>query len=163
MPDSSIGRRLREGFFTIAPTIDELAQKLGLEPAALTATIERFNGQCASGIDEDFGRGKSMADRYYGDDAFQPNPCMAPLIKAPFYAIPVFPGDLGTKGGLVTDAHARVLNEHGEVIEGLYAAGNTSAAVMGPTYPGAGGTIGPALTFGFLAAEHAAGFGAPSV
>ena len=92
----------------------------------------------------------------YGDRRVTPNPCLRALTQAPFYAIPVFPGELGTKGGLVTDPQARVLREDGSVIAGLYAAGNTTAAVMGPTYPGAGGTIGPALTFGMLAAEAAA-------
>ena len=108
------------------------------------------------GKDLDFGRGESAADRYYGDDRVTPNPCMAPLTKAPYYAIPLFPGDLGTKGGLTTDADGRVLKENGQAIAGLYAAGNTSASVMGRTYPGAGGTIGPALCYGFLAAEAAA-------
>ena len=96
-----------------------------------------------------------MADRYYGDPRVGPNPCLAPIDRGPFYAIEVFQGDLGTKGGLKTDAGARVLDEAGAVIGGLYAAGNCSSAVMGRTYPGAGGTIGPALTFGFLAAEGA--------
>ena len=157
MPDSRISKKYTEGFFRIAPTLDGLAEKIGVDAEALKATVERFNGLCADGVDTDFGRGESLADRYYGDDAFQPNPCMAPIIEAPYYAIPVFPGDLGTKGGLVTDPNGRVLREDGSAIEGLYAAGNTSAAVMGPTYPGAGGTIGPALCFGFLAAETAAG------
>ena len=87
-----------------------------------------------------------MAVPLDGDDAFQPNPCKGKIVEAPFYAIPVFHGDLGTKGGLVTDKDARVLREDGSVIRGLYAAGNSSASVMGPTYPGAGGTIGPALS-----------------
>ena len=156
MPDARISRRLREGFFTKAESVAALADKLQLDGDALQATLERWNGMCANGVDEDFGRGNSLADRYYGDDAFQPNPCMAAIVEAPFYAIPVYPGDLGTKGGLVTDPGARVLNEQGQAIAGLFAAGNTSAAVMGPTYPGAGGTIGPALVFGMLAAETAA-------
>ena len=155
-PDHRISKRFSEGFFRIAPSLDALAEKLELDSAALRDTIQSWNAMCETGVDSDFGRGDSLADRYYGDDAFQPNPCMAQLVEAPFYAIPVFPGDLGTKGGLVTDPQGRVLREDGSTIPGLYAAGNTSAAVMGPTYPGAGGTIGPALCFGFLAAEAAA-------
>ncbi|HEX7670765.1 MAG TPA: FAD-binding protein, partial [Polyangiaceae bacterium] len=96
-------------------------------------------------------------DRYYSASKIRPNSCLAPLVEAPFYAIEVFPGDLGTKGGLVTDASARVLDERGSPIPGLYATGNCSASVMGNSYPGAGGTIGPAMTFGYLAARHAVG------
>ncbi len=155
-PDHRISRRLREGFFTKADTLEALAAKLELDASALQETVTRFNGMAVKGVDEDFGRGKSLADRYYGDRRVKPNASLAPIVKAPFYAIPVFPGDLGTKGGLVTDAGARVLDKSGAIIPGLYAAGNCSAAVMGPTYPGAGGTIGPALTFGFIAAEQAA-------
>ena len=110
-----------------------------------------------AGVDADYGRGTSASDQYYGDPRVKPNPCMAPLNSGPYYAIPVFPGDLGTKGGLITDAAARVLNADGHIIPGLFAAGNASASMMGRTYPGAGGTIGPALTFGFLAAETASG------
>lgn len=155
MPDHRLPRKLREKFLTKAPTLRELAAKIGVPADALEATIERFNGFAVTGKDEDFGRGESASDRYYGDDRVRPNPCLAPLKKGPFYAIPLFPGDLGTKGGVVTDVHARVLDERGAVIAGLYAAGNTSASIMGRSYPGAGGTIGPALCFGFLAAEAA--------
>ncbi|NCG20183.1 MAG: FAD-binding protein [Rhodobacterales bacterium] len=155
-PDHRISRRLREEFFTKADSLDALAQTLELDADVLQATVTRFNGMAVSGVDEDFCRGESLADRYYGDRRVKPNASLAPIVKAPFYAIPVYPGDLGTKGGLVTDASARVLDKDGAAIPGLYAAGNCSAAVMGPTYPGAGGTIGPALTFGFLAAESAA-------
>src|SRR5688572_10016986 len=99
------------------------------------------------GEDEDFHRGESVYDRYYGDPRITPNPCLAPIDKPPFYAVEMVPGDIGTKGGLVTDAHARVLRADGTVIEGLYAAGNNSASVMGRSYAGAGATIGPAMTF----------------
>jgi 3-oxosteroid 1-dehydrogenase len=156
MPDASLSKRLREGFLVRADTVEALAEKLGLEPAALRATIDRFNAMADRGVDEDFGRGVSKNDTYYADPRVQPNPSLRALRQAPFYAIRIWPGDLGTKGGLVTDAGARVLDPAGRPIPGLYAAGNTSAAVMGETYPGAGGTIGPAMTFGFLAAESAA-------
>ena len=132
------------------------AEKLGLDAEAVASTVARFNGFADAGVDEDFQRGAYAVDRYYTDRRVTPNPSLRALRKAPYYAIPVFPGDLGTKGGLVTDAAARVLDQQGQPIAGLYAAGNTSSAVMGPSYPGAGGTIGPALCFGFLAAEAAA-------
>ena len=109
----------------------------------------------AAGVDEDFGRGNTLSDRYYSDDRVGSNPCLGALGDGPFYAIPVYPGDLGTKGGLVTDTGARVLTDQGAVVPGLFAVGNCAASVMGRTYPGAGGTIGPALTFGLLAAEAA--------
>ncbi len=155
VPDSRTPRKFTNDFMRRSGSLEELAGKIGVEAGALRATVERFNAQARSGRDEDFGRGESMADRYYGDPRVSPNPCLAPIDRGPFYAIEVFQGDLGTKGGLKTDAGARVLDEAGAVIEGLYAAGNCSSAVMGRTYPGAGGTIGPALTFGFLAAEGA--------
>lgn len=157
MPDSQLGRRLREGFFIKAGSMDELAEKCELDREKLLQTISRFNEMCDKGVDEDFQRGEAHYDRYYADHTVTPNPTMRALRKGPFYAIRVYPGDLGTKGGLVTDVDARVLTESGDAVPGLYAAGNTSASVMGPTYPGAGGTIGPALTFGFLAAEAACG------
>ncbi len=155
-PDSSLPRRLRHGFLKKGRSLAELAQKLGVDPQGLEAEIQRFNAFAEQGKDQDFGRGDSLYDRYYSDSKIKPNPSLAPIVEAPFYAIEVWPGDLGTKGGLVTDIDARVLREDGSVIEGLYATGNCSAAVMGNTYPGAGGTIGPAMTFGFAAALHAA-------
>lgn len=156
MPDSRTPRRYRKGFLRKAGTLEELAGMLELDAAALQATVERFNVQADKGKDEDFGRGDSASDRYYGDPRVEPNPCLHRIAKAPFYAIPVYPGDLGTKGGLVTDLGGRVLREDGSAIDGLFAAGNCAASMMGRTYPGAGGTIGPALTFGFVAAETAA-------
>ena len=120
----------------------------------LKETTERFNGFAASGVDEDFGRGKSGYDHYYGDPTNKPNPSLGPVAKGPFYAVKMVPGDLGTKGGANTDVHGRVLREDGSVIDGLYAAGNASSPVMGHTYAGPGATIGPALVFGYLAVEH---------
>jgi len=158
MPDNRIPRRFRDGgYLHRAETLDELAKNLGLPAAALKETIDRFNVSAVKGEDPEFNRGWSAQDRYYGHPSVKPNCSLGPVAKPPFYAVEIFPGDLGTKGGLVTDLHSRVLRKGGsEVIEGLYAAGNTAASVMGRTYPGAGGTIGPALTFGFLAAESAA-------
>jgi 3-oxosteroid 1-dehydrogenase len=155
MPDHRLSRKLRTQFLVRAGSVAELADKIGVPADGLKATIERFNGFANAGKDADFRRGESASDRYYGDDRVLPNPCLAPIEKSPFYAIALFPGDLGTKGGLRTDLHARVLDERSRVIPGLYAAGNTTASIMGRGYPGAGGTIGPALCFGFLGAEAA--------
>lgn len=148
---------LESGVIVTASTLDELADKTGLPADAFKATVTRFNGFARSGVDEDFKRGQSAYDRYYGDPTNKPNPNLGEISHAPFYAAKLVPGDLGTKGGIVTDVHGRALRDDGSVIEGLYAAGNVSAPVMGHTYPGPGGTIGPAMTFGYLAALHLAG------
>lgn len=127
-----------------------------MDPARLRATVDRFNGFARAGVDDDYGRGKSAYDRYYGDPTVTPNPNLGPLEKGPFTAYRVVIGDLGTKGGVLGDEHARALREDGSVIEGLYAAGNNSASVMGRTYPGPGSTIGPASVFGLRAVRHMA-------
>jgi len=134
-----------------AGTLADLAGQIGVAADGLAGTAARFNAFAAAGKDEDFGRGDSAYDRYYGDPRCRPNPNLAPIAQPPFYAIKIVPGDLGTKGGLRTDERARVLREDGSAIAGLYAAGNASAAVMGRSYAGAGATIGPAMTFGYLA------------
>jgi 3-oxosteroid 1-dehydrogenase len=139
-----------------APTIEELAGLIGVPAEGLAASVQRFNAAARAGRDEDFGRGDSAYDRYYGDPTL-PNPCLNELVKAPYYAAKLVPGDLGTKGGLVTDEHSRVLREDGSIIDGLYATGNTSASVMGNEYAGPGATIGPSITFGWVAARHATG------
>jgi 3-oxosteroid 1-dehydrogenase len=137
-----------------------LAAAAGVDADGLVKSVARFNEFAAAGKDSDFGRGDSAYDRYYGDPRL-PNPNLAALDRPPFYAVKVVPGDLGTKGGLVTDARARVLRPDGTVIDGLYAAGNASAAVMGRSYAGAGATIGPAMTFGYLAVRDMAVTPAP--
>ncbi|MGW3963259.1 3-oxosteroid 1-dehydrogenase [Amycolatopsis sp. NPDC005003] len=136
-----------------ASTVQGLATQIGVPSAALKSTVDRFNGFARSGVDSDFRRGASAYDHYYTDPAVSPNSCLAPLRAAPYYALRLVPGDLGTKGGMRTDARARVLRPDGSVIRGLYAAGNASAAVMGHSYAGAGSTIGPAMTFGYIAAN----------
>lgn len=157
MPDKQLPRRYRDGNYLYkADTLDELCKQLNIPPETTKATIARFNEHARKGEDPDFNRGWSAQDRYYGDPNVKPNCALGPVETGPFYAVQIYPGDLGTKGGVVTDQHARVLKEDGQPIDGLYAAGNSTASVMGRTYPGAGGTIGPALTFGFLAAEDAA-------
>jgi 3-oxosteroid 1-dehydrogenase len=135
-----------------APTLAELAPQPGVDAEGLAKTVARFNEFAETGRDADFGRGDSAYDHYYGDPRNRPNPNLGPLARPPFYAVKIVPGDLGTKGGMRIDARARVLRPDGTVIPGLYAAGNASAAVMGRSYAGAGATIGPAMTFGYLAA-----------
>ncbi|MGW0247339.1 3-oxosteroid 1-dehydrogenase [Nocardia goodfellowii] len=144
------------GIIKRADTLEALAGQIGVPADKLTATVRRFNGFARAGHDADYGRGESAYDRYYGDPTVRPNPCLAPIDQGPFYAVEMVPGDLGTKGGLVTDEHSRVLRADGAAIPGLYAAGNNSAAVMGNSYAGAGATIGPAMVFGYLAAQHLA-------
>jgi 3-oxosteroid 1-dehydrogenase len=148
---------MRRDLLKQASTITELAGKIGVDPAGLAATVERFNGFAKTGKDEDFNRGENSYDLLYGDIRIKPNPCLAPVAEPPFYAIEIHPGDIGTKGGLLTDDNARVVGEDGLPIQGLYAIGNCSASVTGRYYPGAGATLGPAMTFGFLAARHIAG------
>jgi 3-oxosteroid 1-dehydrogenase len=138
-------------------TLDALAASIGVPAAALRTTVDRFNSQARRGEDPDFHRGDSAYDHYYTDPSVLPDSCLAPLWLPPYHAFRIVPGDLGTKGGLRTDARARVLREDGSVIRGLYAAGNVSAAVMGHSYAGAGSTIGPAMTFGYIAARDIAG------
>jgi 3-oxosteroid 1-dehydrogenase len=138
-------------------SLASLAEAIGVDGAGLAKTVARFNEFAAAGRDPDFQRGDSAYDRYYGDPRCRPNPNLAPLAKAPYYAVKIVPGDLGTKGGLRTDARARVLRPDESVIPGLYAAGNVSASVMGHSYAGAGATIGPAMTFGYIAVRDAAG------
>ncbi|GAA5169415.1 3-oxosteroid 1-dehydrogenase [Pseudonocardia eucalypti] len=151
------GRWHKAGAVFTADTLDELATKIGLPGEALQATINQFNQYARNGRDEDFHRGDSAYDRYYGDPKCRPNPCLAPLEVGPFHAVRIVPGDLGTKGGLNVDERSRVLREDGSPIPGLYAAGNASSALMGHSYAGAGATIGPAMVGGYLAAHDLAG------
>jgi 3-oxosteroid 1-dehydrogenase len=157
-PRKPLPRRwYRSGAAFRADSLAGLAAQISVSPDGLAKTVQKFNDFARAGRDEDFGRGDSAYDHYYGDPHCKPNPNLAPLAQPPFYAIKIVPGDLGTKGGLRTDERARVLRADGSVIDGLYAAGNTSALVMGRSYAGAGATIGPAMTFGYLAALDAAG------
>jgi len=142
----------RAGVVLRADSLAELAGLIGVPADGLAKTVQKFNEYARTGKDGDFGRGDSAYDRYYGDPNCKPNPNLAPLAQPPYYAIQIVPGDLGTKGGLRTDERARVLRANGSAIDGLYAAGNTSAMVMGRSYAGPGATIGPAMTFGYLAA-----------
>ena len=153
-PDSQIPKKwFDEGFVAKAETIRELADMLGIDADGLEETIGKMNHYAETGKDEDFGRGDSAYDRYYADPAIKPNPCLAPIAKAPFYAMRIEAGDFGTLGGLDTDTSARVKKADGGVFEGLFAVGNCSAAIL-PTYPGPGATLGPAMTMAYQAACH---------
>lgn len=145
-----------EGISVKASTLADLASKTGMDPQVLRESIERFNGFARAGIDGDFGRGNSAYDRYYGDPTVHPNPNLGSIERGPFMAYRVVLGDLGTKGGVLTDTEGRALREDGTVIEGLYSSGNNSASVMGNTYPGPGATIAPAAVFGLRAARDMA-------
>src|SRR5947209_7207708 len=136
-------------------TWDEMAAKIEVPARQLSETASRFNELARTGHDDDFNRGDSVYDNYYGDPTL-PNPNLHPLGKPPYYAFRIVLGDLGTSGGLRVDEHARVLRPDGTVVGGLYAVGNASAPVMGRSYAGAGATIGPAMTFGYVAAKHLA-------
>ncbi len=137
-------------------TLEGLAEKLGVSPVNLHSTVERFNRHALTGCDEDFKRGDSLYDRFYGDPSHLPNPNLGTLGRPPFYGLEVHPGAIGTKGGPRVDVEARVLHVEGHVIPGLYAAGNVMAGITGRGYPGAGSTIGVAMTWGFIAGTHAA-------
>jgi succinate dehydrogenase/fumarate reductase flavoprotein subunit len=146
----------------VADTVEELAAVAGIDAEALTAQVERFNRFAAKGVDEDFHRGESRHDRHYGDATHSPNPCLGALEQAPFYAIPVIVGTLGTRGGLRTDTRGRVLDNAGAPLAGLYACSNAMAAATGGGYPGAGGTLGPNLTSGYIAGSDIAAHREPA-
>ncbi len=147
-----IGRHLKSGYLKQGQTLAELATTIGITPAALEATVAQFNAKAESGEDPQFGKGSTAYNRFQGDSLVTPNPCVAPLKTGPFYAIKLVVGDIGTFAGLVTDERTRVLDSARKPIKGLYAVGNDAASIMGGNYPGAGITLGPALTFGYVAA-----------
>jgi 3-oxosteroid 1-dehydrogenase len=156
MPGQIPQQWLDSGYLVAAASIQELAQKCGIDGQALERTVQRFNGFCRTGVDEDYGRGGRAFDRAHGDPTIKPNPNLGAIEQAPFYAVRMYPGDVGTAGGIVTDEHARVLRTDGSVVTGLYATGNCTASVVGRCYPGAGASIGAAFVFGYIAARHAA-------
>lgn len=156
MPDWKIPKDQWDHYIFKADTIDALAAKIHLPSDQLKQTVANMNRYAQSGIDPEFGRGSNDYDRMFGDANVTPNPCLGPINKAPYYAVLINLGDLGTKGGLKCDAKARVVDASGQPIGNLYAAGNNSGSPFGNLYPGAGGTIGPAMTFGFIAANDIA-------
>lgn len=149
----------RQGYLKRADSIGELATRIDVDPAALSATVERWNAFVDKGVDEDFHRGEREYDLWLGDPYHGPNKALGKIGKGPFYAVNVVPGDVSTYGGAVIDEHGRVVRADGTPIEGLYAAGVSTASIMGNVYPGAGASIGPSMTFGYIAAKHAAGLG----
>jgi succinate dehydrogenase/fumarate reductase flavoprotein subunit len=156
------GRRLApflaDGYLTQASTLDELATKLGIDKAGLADSVARINRYAQTGVDPDFQRGTTDYQRANGDATWTgPNPCLGPIARAPFYAVRLYPGDIGAATGLVTDTSARVLDHDDQPIGGLYACGNDMQSVMGGVYPGPGITLGPGLAFAYLAGRHAAG------
>jgi len=147
-------RRLeRDGYLISAPDLRSLANILKIDEGGLVNTVNRVNSFCASGRDQDFGKGESPYNRYMGDPEIQPNPCLGPIVAPPFYAVQIWPGDLGTSAGLVTNERGQVLRDDGRPISGLFAAGNDMNSVTAGAYPGSGGTIGPALTFAMITAQ----------
>ena len=146
---------LADGYLTKGATLQELAQKLGIDKDGLEATVARFNDLATKGVDEDFHRGETVYERANGDAMHGPNPTMRPLGPGPFYAVKLYPGDIGAATGLVTNENAQLLRKDGSVIEGLYAAGADMNSIMGGVYPGPGITIGPGIVFGSIAATHA--------
>ncbi len=151
-----LGSHLRSGYLIEGATLQELGQNAGVDPAQLERTVEEFNSDARRGRDPRFGRGDTSYNRYNGDPAHRPNPCVAPIEHPPFYAVKIVMGELGTFAGLRTDAHARVLARDGAPIPGLYAAGNDVSSVMAGDYMGGGATLGPGMTFGYIAACHLA-------
>ncbi|RZN08272.1 3-oxosteroid 1-dehydrogenase [Bradyrhizobium genosp. SA-3] len=151
-----LGHHLQTGYLMRGSTLEALAAKAGIDAKAFTETVKQFNTTAPQGHDAAFGKGSKAYNRYQGDALHGPNPCVAPIENGPFYAIKMVIGDLGTYAGIVTDENARALDAEGRVIPGLYAAGNDMASIMGGNYPGAGITLGPALTFGYIAGRHLA-------
>ncbi|MCK1421894.1 FAD-dependent oxidoreductase [Bradyrhizobium sp. 180] len=151
-----LGHHLKTGYLMRGDTLEALAAKAGIDAKAFTETVKQFNATAPQGQDAAFGKGSKAYNRYQGDALHGPNPCVAPIENGPFYAIKMVIGDLGTYAGVVTDENARALDAEGRVIPGLYAAGNDMASIMGGNYPGAGITLGPALTFGYIAGRHLA-------
>lgn len=156
MPDSRLPKDWKDNLYWKADSLEALAEQIGIDAKGLKATAEKVNHYAQTGVDADFQRGGNVFDRYYGDMNVKPNPCLAPLQKGPFYAMRLDAGDIGTKGGLLTNEKAQVVRDDGSTIEGLYAIGNCSASVMGTSYPGAGATLGPAMTFGYIAVNDIA-------
>ena len=151
-----IRRYVKSGELIEAASIDALADLIGVEKSALSSTVDKYNAHARIGLDPEFGRGTNIYQSHLGDPSHSPNPCVAPIEQAPFYALRIHPADLGTAIGLRADCHARVLSKNGSVITGLYACGNDMGSIMNGNYPGPGITLGPALTFGYIAGRHLA-------
>ncbi|TPQ35474.1 succinate dehydrogenase [Bradyrhizobium guangdongense] len=152
----SVRRYVSSGELIEAPGIAELAAKIGVAPSSLAATVADYNANAKEGRDPEFGRGSTIYQRHLGDAAHKPNPCVAPILRAPFFALRIYPADLGTAIGVKVDAQARVLRDDGTPISGLYACGNDMGSIMNGNCPAPGIALGPALTFGYIAGRHLA-------
>ncbi len=152
----SVRRYVASGELVEAADIAQLAAKIGIKPSTLAATIASYNEGAKEGRDPEFGRGSTIYQRHLGDAAHKPNPCVAPILCAPYFAMRIYPADLGTAIGLKVDAQARVLREDGTPVAGLYACGNDMGSIMNGNCPGPGLALGPALTFGYIAGRHLA-------
>ncbi len=152
-----LGQHLKSGYLFRSSSLDELAVSIGTNKNEFTKTLQTYNEAARTGTDPEFGKGSTAYNRFYGDAEIKPNPCVAPIVAAPFYAVKVVIGDLGTYAGIATNGHAQVLDENRRPIPGLYAAGNDALSIMGGNYPGPGITLGPAMTFGWIAGRHLAG------
>jgi 3-oxosteroid 1-dehydrogenase len=148
---------IEKGVIKRADTLEGLARELGVPADELTQTVRRFNEFARQGLDPDFGRGQSAYNDCLGDPGHRPNAALGPIDRGPYFATRIFPGDVGTCGGVITNEYAQVIDEQDRVIDGLYATGNITATVMGRTYLGAGGSIANTMVFGYVAARHAAG------
>lgn len=155
MPGATPKQWLESGYMKKADTLEVLAKLCNIDTDGLCSTVQRFNDFAARGVDEDYGRGGREFDRRNGDPTVKPNPALGAIAKPPFYACAIYPGDVGTAGGLVCDERARVLQQDGKPIDGLYATGNSTSSVVGRCYPGAGASIGASTIFGYIAAQHA--------
>lgn len=151
------GKLIKDGYLLRGQTLAELAGQIGADPKALEATVQAYNAPARRGEDPEFGKGTTSYNRSLGDPEHKPNPCLAPIETGPFYAVRLYVGDLGTFAGLRTNENAQVVDEGGRPIPGLYSAGNDAASIMGGNYPGGGITLGPAITFGYIAARHMSG------
>ena len=152
-----LGPHIKSGYLIAGKTLTELAQNAGINPDGFQATVRQFNTDVPTGTDSQFGRGSTAYNRFHGDPEVKPNPCMAPIQDGPFYAVRVIPGSIGTFAGIKTNANGQVLDTAGSIVPGLYAVGNDMASILGGNYSGGGITLGPGMTFGYIAGLHAAG------
>jgi hypothetical protein len=150
------GKFIRAGYLHKASSLRTLAARLGIDADRLEATVRNFNLGAVEGVDRQFGKGSTAYERFNGDTHHKPNPCVGPVGEAPYYAVRIIPGDLGTFMGVATNGDGQVLTEARETVPGLYAVGNDAASVFAGHYPGPGSTIGPAITFAYRAAQHLA-------
>ncbi len=148
-----IGKHLKSGYLKRGKSIEELANIIQVPVSALNEEIQNFNRDAVTGVDTRFGKGSTAYNCYQGDSLVKPNPCMAPIQQGPYYAIKIVVGEIGTFAGLATDASCQVITKDGQPVKGLYAVGNDAASIMGGNYPGAGITLGPALTFGYVVGQ----------